>query len=165
MLISMRLLKQVPSSHRQFRVLSQVPPGQRRLCSLHHPFGRQKMSLLLCLQKSKNADSRYVLSQYLHTAGKRKLQSAHRLNLRPCAWLLPTVRGLTPAQHQSLTTRHFHAEVVQTVFRHIAWAYRAFCSACARQFASHAPESKGFSPQRARGRERLLPFCLVVFNG
>jgi len=62
---------------------------------------------LLCLQKSKNADLRGFLSRNLRITQKRKLQSAHRLNLRPRAWLLPTAHELAPAWHQSFIPKYY----------------------------------------------------------
>jgi len=108
------------------------------------------MSLLLCLQKSKNADF-----SHLRVPDFGLDQSAHRLNLRPRAWLLRTERELASALHQSFMLAYLHTETSQTVFHHIAWAYRAFALLALGGFASHAPEFKGLSPQRARGRERL----------
>jgi hypothetical protein len=90
------------------------------------------MSLLPCLQNSKNADLRDFLARHLRITQKRKLQSAHRLNLRPCAWLLPTAHELALAWHQSFKLQYLRTEILQTVFHHITWAYRdlALLSLC-----------------------------------
>jgi len=121
MLISMRFLKQVHFAHRQFRMLSQVPLDVRLHCCVRSSFGRQKMSLLLRLQKSKNADF-----THLHAPDFGLDPSAHRLNLRPCAWLLPTAHEFAPVWHQSFKLQYLHTAVLQIVFHHIAWAYRDF---------------------------------------
>jgi len=74
------------------------------------------MSLLLCLQKLKNADFTLSPNSHLRMVWVVKLQSAHRLNLRPRAWLLPTEHELAPALHQSFKLKSLRPKFCKPLF-------------------------------------------------